>query len=131
MGFLAGMGLRLQPIARQTGMLPLPLPIKCMGLMGLMGLVVDAVEIDSLLGDGAIISNSSYGERVGNCSLESGATLTAMETSATLRAAISATSRARITFAHPMRDETVTRWGVPASHCSQCSHGQRIYYQKL
>ncbi len=40
--------------------------------MGLMGLVVDVVEVL-----GAIISNSSYGDRTGNCSLEIGASISA------------------------------------------------------
>ena len=73
-----------------------------LGSLGLMGLVVGVVEVL-----GGIISNSSYGERVGNCSLESGATLTAMETSVTLRAAISATSRSRNTNTPPC----ATGWG--------------------
>ncbi len=66
MGFLAGMGLprHCSVIAIQRTGAGLP-----MGLT-LMGLVVDVVEVL-----GAIISNSSYGDRIGNCSLEIGASI--------------------------------------------------------
>ena len=40
--------------------------------MGLMGLVVDVVEVL-----GAFISNSSYGDGIVNCSLENGASISA------------------------------------------------------
>ncbi len=92
-----------------------PLPMHCSviawqrtgvglkNLLGLMGLVVDVVEVL-----GAIISNSSYGDRTGNCSLEIGVTLTAVETSVTPAAAhalpsLQQAARNTFTGTHPCR----------------------------
>ena len=84
-------------IALQVGfLLPLPLPVG----LGLMGLVVEVL--------GAIISNSSYGDRTGNCSLEIGVALTAVETSVTPAAAhalpsLQQAARNTFTGTHPCR----------------------------